>query len=332
MKTVFYRPGTHVGIGHIIFAISGYARLADALGARFCTTLAGTLMDFPEPSPLTAALVFDRMEVLGGDAFRERLANEAPADETLVLGRADHRGHLRRDAPTLVGAAFRDRIANRDEITLPGIAEHGAEHGAANVYIQSIAPNATLLASLGPAPSARVRLTPDAAVAVDRRVGRAPFLAIHLRHGNGEGLSGRLEPGSDSFGRYIRDIADLAKREAKARNLGRIICFSDNDATRETLAELSGGIFVGDAGGLPEVPHVAFLRQSPAHESRLGQERLVADFCAIARAACVVGGLSHFPQAAAEVDAVSDLFMLHPNGGAVQLWDGFDLEAGATTR
>jgi hypothetical protein len=308
--TLIYRPGTGVGIGHILFAQAGFQAIAEKIGARFLTTLDNTLFAPHGREREILESCFRRdpscTATFGIEALHEALAGRKTPGTRLLVGRDDLGRRSEKEFPGLRNAHFLDRWDD-ERISLEVLSRYEI------VFIDNITAESRLTDLC---PPMRPLLWPaDRIAAAARAVSPdAPYLAVHLRHGNGEHLHGRAEGTTGTFGEYMARIADRAMNTADEAGLAHIVCLSDNADTARDLAARTGGT-APDPGHLPDKPHMDYFRSASSaadHADRL--EKVLIDLAVLGNGARIVGAPSLFCHAAALYGPVDRMRLYAPDG------------------
>lgn len=121
-------------------------------------------------------------------------------------------------------------------------------------------------------------------------------VGIHLRHGNGEYLHGRLEGDDIKFERYVDRVVRKAQKLAKNENLD-IIAFSDSNKLLARLKKKHGILIIKNEN-LPDKAWFDHLKSKQKEDKPQVIEKVMQDFYAIANCKHVVCGLSLFTMAA----------------------------------
>jgi hypothetical protein len=297
-RRVVYRPARGIGIGHLLVSWAVYGTLAQRLGAGFFSTLTGTVFD-PAPStePEFMAAHFAPIPdaphmVLGHAATAEALA-PGTLGRAVIIGRQDTFQRPGQEFPALASAKLLDRQADQDQIAPEGLA------GYDTIYIDSVIPKAPLIATLGQILPI-VDLAPRHVAAAAAQAGPDPYVAVHLRHGNGEPLGGRPEGGTPAFETRLAQLASRAEAQSKQLGGAQILCLSDNATTAAQLAQLCGGRSLGDQD-LPDIRFQNFFRRAKPQREGLADprwDRMFTDLAVLCGAASLVAGASQFAQAA----------------------------------
>ncbi len=312
-KVVIYRPVSAVGIGHLLFSSAVYGALARQNGARFVVTAKGTVFDKGDDGAdffsnyLVPAWSDDFDVSLGHAPIHAALAGDAhPPASAAIVGRKDAIQRPGREFPDLKTADFIDRWDD-DAMTPRALAPY------ALLYVDSVVPEREPTRSLpriAPifAPHPRIVELAKAAVPHDA------YVAVHLRHGNGEHLHGRTEGTDAAFAAYLETVAALARDRASAAGIGQTVCLSDNFETAQRLADLTGGTALSP-DDLPDRAHREFLSESENDDVRTARlTRLLVDLTILGRATRIVGGHSLFCHAAALWGDPGRLTLVNPDG------------------
>ncbi|MEC7764264.1 MAG: hypothetical protein VX874_20340 [Pseudomonadota bacterium] len=312
-KVVIYRPVSAVGIGHLLFSTAIYGALARELGARFIVTARGTVFDDTDDG----GAFFSRFLVpeipkgldlaTGHQAIRDALAAaQTDEDDMVVIGRQDGRQRPAREFGPLRNADFIDRW-DEPALTPDALGQYDM------IYADSVVPEIGLTRLLSDIPPL-FRPHPRIVALAKATVPEEDYVAVHLRHGNGEHLHGRTEGSDPAFTAYLEKVADTARAAAEAAGVRHVVCLSDNHDTAQRLAELTGGRALSP-DDLPTQDFRAFLRDSGSsdeQEARL--TRILVDITILARARRIVGGHSLFCHAAALWGDLDRLTLVSPDG------------------
>ena len=309
--TLIYRPGHAIGLGHLIYSWIGYGTLAQQLGARFLSTLAQSVFDqgqegqeeqdfldrtFVSPAPYQGFLQ------LGYGQVAARLSPEALADKkVLVLGRHDQAQRPAREFPALAGADFADHEAD------PMPPEHLRRYDL--IYVDSVAPKtAALQAQIGPF-LPLLQFNAHYRRQAIAHAGSETYLALHLRHGNGENLHGRPRGEEAVFDAFVARLAQETQ-SILSQTPAPVLCFSDNAATAERMATLTGGR-IGDSSQLPDRPFQAFLRSADGPQAPR-MEKIFFDLACLAHARHILAAESLFVRAAQQLQPQVHLTIVPP--------------------
>ncbi|MAM61664.1 hypothetical protein [Maritimibacter sp. UBA3975] len=309
-KTVIYRPAGGVGLGHLLFSLAGYSSLARDIWAGFVST--GQSTEFDRDGTATGIFA-DHLTLVpdpglpvtfGLPAIRDRLTPEAlEGKRCALIGRKEARRRAQAEFPQLTDATF---FEQEDDALSPD-----ALRPFDVIYVDSVLPPTQLTGRIR---SLRPLLVPNAdterrAIAV---CPSEPFVGVHLRHGNGEHLHGRLEGGQAEFDDYLNLVADTAREVADTAGLGAILCISDNAETAERLAARSGGVAL-PPDDLPQTAWRDHIGEAgEAFNDRL--TRMMVDIAALSRGTRIVAGHSWFSESAALWGDPRRMISLTPEG------------------
>nr|WP_321509803.1 hypothetical protein [uncultured Hyphomonas sp.] len=319
-RALIYRPGGAIGIGHFIVCLVVYAVLAQRLRAQFLTTIANTVFDNGQPEESAFWIRhFQSTEIngcqlgLGGCAINGALKSLFhDRARAILIGREDKSGRPAREFPALADVPLLDRHADEEKIVPEYLSRFNL------IYVDSVLPGLRLTRTLK-------QLRPSVELAnlhCDRAaqaVPEHPYIAVHLRHGNGEYLNDRAQPGSDVFEMLLKHVARTAGEVASTMGIRNIICLSDNGHTAERLAELCGGITIG-AVDLPQSPFQSALSEPSVRRSDL-LDRAFLDLAVLSGAAGIVAGESQFVLAAKLLGAQKFLQIVLPDGTSYSVRD-----------
>lgn len=321
-QIVIYRPGREIGIGHLLVCWSAYQALALQLAGRFLTTISGTIFESAPPETASNFVCrnfrttsAERPDIsLDHAAIARVLAPEKTAQaRCVIIGRNDNAQRAKQEFPGLASADLLDRHDDQDKIVPSYLANYDI------IYVDSVRPQARLTQVLG-------YFRPDLALAPIHNARAAeltpgpPYIAVHLRHGNGEQLSGRPEGGSDSFHQNMRHLAQTAKEEIEVVGARGIVCLSDNAEAAAFMAAQCGGQTLGAGEDLPDAPFQAFMRAAgDARASRF--DRMFLDLAVLASAQSIIAGASQFANAAKLLGRDKRLQIVSPDGARYMVLD-----------
>lgn len=122
------------------------------------------------------------------------------------------------------------------------------------------------------------------------------YIGIHVRHGNGEYLHGRIEGGDKKFENYVDRIVRTALRHQR-KDGSPMIAFSDSVHCLTYLKE-KHGILSLDGDDLPDDEWFQHLRSKDAQEKNRVIFKAMKDFYFLSQCKHVVCGSSLFTMAA----------------------------------
>ena len=294
-RTLLFQAGDAIGLGHLLASIALYKHLADSLGWRFCCSIRHNVLAVDPTQDVDP--FFETFFALGED--RSCLSSEV-SDQSLERARDNGRTVMvacRSDRLDLVSGQH-DVLAGMDfqVCLLPEFRDLLSQEQlpeADVVYIDTLCPFLPfpgVEAYYAGVPAFPPRLRSGDA---DRATG--PFIGIHVRHGNGEALSGRPMGGTERFNTLMAHYADRIEALRREHQIRDVLVLSDNSAVADSLARAVGGRAAADTP-LPEVPFQTYL--GAPHASKLGRlARTLADFDRLSEASVIGGASSLFPLA-----------------------------------
>lgn len=301
-RALIYAVGPFIGLGHILLGISCFYQYAQATGRTFYLTFQRSAMALKNDADIDGTLteLFDitdleaRGIVLSERQTLERVdAQPSILQETRILARKPGQKQT-------VMACFESLRPYRGDLKL-SLMDEVTSHMQSNTdFDESLLLVNAMLPDLSRFDWESVEplfhFSPSAAAVLGVEDDYKQYVGVHLRHGNGEDLMGRLEGEQSSYDTYLQKVAERVNSVSQALG-AKALVFSDNSSVVSQMVAKTNGRSLGESQ-LIDKPHQTINELETQEARRQAIFKVFADFYCLSQCSSVVCGRSMFTRAA----------------------------------
>jgi hypothetical protein len=301
-KSILYRAGQNIGLGHLLVSISFLANYGRKTDRTLYVSLEGSVLESvveADVDPMFSSFLDIRKSqydnvCVSKSAIRYLIdKSQCDGGSTLLVGRADHPNRLRSIYPEVLS----NHSGVIDRFKFRPLVQQGIDFPERLMIVDSVVPVEARpgqeghMVGVEPIAPFSDEMMPRNAVKTEE----CTYLSVHVRHGNGENLGLRPRGGSEEHQQFVQKAILQAGRLAKKYNYDNILAFSDNADIVDEI-RIGCGASAGNRYALGNQKFQVHLKAMSTRSARL--RAIQKDFQALAKSDLIVATPSLFALAA----------------------------------